>query len=151
VILQGGYLVAWRVHGSTLHSGRCAACREAHANFASETADNVWNEGTWLTYRPLHCIMFHSEQCGSCVGVCIQFASSVQELSALLAISSVTLSEQCCASWWGEQCVFLHVTHVKYGSAGKCRWKFRQKCCDERVPNRQTIHNLVNKLRTTGL
>jgi transposase len=46
-----------------------------------------------------------------------------------------------------EQRVFLYDTHVKYGSAGKCRRKFR----DERVPSRQTIHNLVNKLRTTGL
>jgi hypothetical protein len=35
---------------------------------------------------------------------------------------------------------------VKYGSAGKCRRKFR----DERVPSRQTIHNLVDKLRKTG-
>jgi hypothetical protein len=37
-----------RVHGSALHCGRCAACCEAHANFADEsarlTADNVWNE-----------------------------------------------------------------------------------------------------------
>jgi hypothetical protein len=24
-----------------LHSGRCAACREAYANFADESADNV--------------------------------------------------------------------------------------------------------------
>jgi hypothetical protein len=28
----------------TLHSVRCAACREAHTNFADESADNVWNE-----------------------------------------------------------------------------------------------------------
>jgi transposase len=39
---------------------------------------------------------------------------------------------------------------VKYGSAGKCRQKFRRKFRGERVPSRQTIHNLVNKLRTTG-
>jgi hypothetical protein len=38
-------------------------------------------------------------------------------------------------------------TYVKYGSAGKCRPKFR----DERVPSRETIHNLVNKLTTTAL
>jgi hypothetical protein len=37
--------------------------------------------------------------------------------------------------------------YVKYGSAGKCRRKFR----DERDPSRQTIHNLLSKLRTTGL
>jgi hypothetical protein len=46
-----------------------------------------------------------------------------------------------------EQRVFLYDTYVKYGSAGKCRRKFR----DERVPSRQTIHNLVNKLRTMEL
>jgi hypothetical protein len=46
-----------------------------------------------------------------------------------------------------EQRVFLYDAYVKYRSAGKCRRKFR----DERVPSRQTIHNLVNKLRTTGL
>lgn len=37
---------------------------------------------------------------------------------------------------------------MKYGSAGKCQRKFRRKFCDKRVPSRQTIHNLVNKLRT---
>jgi hypothetical protein len=46
-----------------------------------------------------------------------------------------------------EQRVFLYDTCVKYGSAGKCRRKFR----DESVPSRQTIHNFVNKLRTMGL
>jgi hypothetical protein len=46
-----------------------------------------------------------------------------------------------------EQRVFLYDTYVKYGSAGKCRRKFR----DERVPSRKKNHNLVNKLRTTGL
>jgi hypothetical protein len=37
---------------------------------------------------------------------------------------------------------------VKYGTAGKCRRKFRRKFRDERVPSRQKIHNLANKLRT---
>jgi transposase len=50
-----------------------------------------------------------------------------------------------------EQRVFLHDTYVKYGSAGKCRRKFRSKFRDERVPSRQTVYNLVNKLTTTGL
>jgi hypothetical protein len=50
-----------------------------------------------------------------------------------------------------EQCVFLYDTYMKYGFAGKCQRKFRRKFRDERVPSRQTIHNLVNKLRTTGL
>jgi hypothetical protein len=50
-----------------------------------------------------------------------------------------------------EQRVFLYDTYVKYvlleSVGGKCWRKFR----DERVASRQTIHNLVNKLRTTGL
>jgi transposase len=40
---------------------------------------------------------------------------------------------------------------VKYGSARKCWRKCRRKVRDERVPSTQTIHNLVNELRTTGL
>jgi hypothetical protein len=50
-----------------------------------------------------------------------------------------------------EKCLFLYYTYVKYVFAGKCRRKFRHKFHDERVPSRQTIHNLVNKLRTVGL
>jgi transposase len=50
-----------------------------------------------------------------------------------------------------EQYVFLYDTLVKYESAGKCRQTFRCKFRDERVPSRQTIYNLVNKLRTMGL
>jgi hypothetical protein len=50
-----------------------------------------------------------------------------------------------------EQRAVLYDTHVKYGSARKCRRKFRRKFRDERVPSRQTIHNLVHKLGTTGL
>jgi transposase len=49
------------------------------------------------------------------------------------------------------QRVFLYDIYVKYGSARKCQRKFRIIFRDERVPSRQTIHNLVNKLRTTGL
>jgi hypothetical protein len=51
-----------------------------------------------------------------------------------------------------EQRVFLYdiYMYVKYGSARKCRRKFRPAFRDERVPSRQTIHNLVNKLRTMG-
>jgi hypothetical protein len=50
-----------------------------------------------------------------------------------------------------EQRVFLYDAYVKCGSARKCRRKFRRNFRYERVPSRQTIHNLVNKLRTTGL
>jgi transposase len=46
--------------------------------------------------------------------------------------------------------VFLYDIYVKYGSAGKRRRKFRLNFRDERVPSRQTIHNLVNKFRTAG-
>jgi ribosomal protein S19E (S16A) len=46
-----------------------------------------------------------------------------------------------------EHRVFLHDTCVKYGSARKSVRKFR----DERIPSRQTIHSLVNKLISTGL
>jgi hypothetical protein len=50
-----------------------------------------------------------------------------------------------------EQRVFLYDTYVKYGSAGKCRQKFRRNFRDEIFPSKQTIHSLVNKLRTTVL
>jgi hypothetical protein len=43
--------------------------------------------------------------------------------------------------------VFLYDTY-KYWSARKCRRKCRRKFRDEKVPSKQTIHNLVNKLRT---
>jgi hypothetical protein len=46
-----------------------------------------------------------------------------------------------------KQRVFPYDTYVKYWSARNCQRKFH----DERVPSRQTIHNLGNKLRTTGL
>jgi hypothetical protein len=46
-----------------------------------------------------------------------------------------------------EQHVFLRDTYVKYGHARKCHQKF----CDERVPSKQTIHNLMTKHKLTGL
>jgi hypothetical protein len=46
-----------------------------------------------------------------------------------------------------EQRVFLYETYVKYGSAGKCWRKCRRNFREERVPSRQTIHNLVHKLK----
>jgi hypothetical protein len=50
-----------------------------------------------------------------------------------------------------QQHVLLYDTYVKYGYARKCRRELRRKFRDERVPSRQTFHNLVNKLRVTGL
>jgi hypothetical protein len=49
VVIQGGFfLVTRRVQGSAFHGDRCAACCEASANFADESAcltgDNVSNE-----------------------------------------------------------------------------------------------------------
>jgi hypothetical protein len=45
LFLQVGFLLTWRVHGSALHGDRCTAGREAHANFADESAclmaDNI--------------------------------------------------------------------------------------------------------------
>jgi transposase len=49
------------------------------------------------------------------------------------------------------QRVFLYDIYMKYGSARKSRRKFRRKVRDEIIPSRQTVHNLVNKLTTTGL
>jgi ribosomal protein L24E len=46
-----------------------------------------------------------------------------------------------------EQTVFLSDIYVIYASARKCQRKFRY----ERVPRRQTIHNLMNKLKSTEL
>jgi NifU-like protein involved in Fe-S cluster formation len=40
---------------------------------------------------------------------------------------------------------------MKYRSARKYQRNFQHKFYDERVPSRQTIPNLVNKLRSMGL
>jgi hypothetical protein len=50
-----------------------------------------------------------------------------------------------------EQCVFLYDTYVKYGFSRKCQRKFWHTFCDERVCSQQTIHNLVDRLRTAVL
>jgi hypothetical protein len=50
-----------------------------------------------------------------------------------------------------EQHIFLYDSYVKYGSARKCGWKFCCKFHNEIIPSRQTVHSLVNKLRTMGL
>jgi hypothetical protein len=109
-------------------------------------ADNVWNEGKKLTSRPLHSIMLHGGKCGSCMGVYDFLAVVISAMSHLLAVNS----QQFGTTYFYdtlEKRVFLYDTYVKYGSAGKCQRKFR----DERVPRRQTIHNLVNKIRKTGI
>jgi transposase len=50
-----------------------------------------------------------------------------------------------------EQHVFLYDSYLKCGSARKCRQKFQLKFYHEIVCSWQTVHNLVNKLRSTGL
>jgi hypothetical protein len=77
---------------------------------------------------------------GSCYGCHELFLPSKHLVSSVLDIVRYTL----------EQCVFVYDTYMKYGSAGKCRRKFRRKFRGERVPGRQIIHSLVNKHRTTG-
>jgi hypothetical protein len=74
-------------------------------------------------------------------------------VGSIVSLFSATESEQCGTSWCYilEQYAFLYDTHVEYGSARKCRRKFRRKFCDERDLSRQIVHNLVNKLRSTGL
>jgi hypothetical protein len=53
--------------------------------------------------------------------------------------------------WYTLERVFLYNTYAKYGSATKCQRKFSHKFHDKIIPSRQTIHNLVNKLRKMGL
>jgi hypothetical protein len=80
------------------------------------------------------------------------FVSSRQQLSAPWVLcSQLTVVWHDMVHYALEQPVFLYDTYVKYGSAGKCRQKFWHKFHDERVLSRQTIHNLVKKLRTMGL
>jgi hypothetical protein len=47
--------------------------------------------------------------------------------------------------------VFLYDTWVKYGSAGKCRRKFRRKFRDKRVKRQTKNSHIGEYLRTTGL
>jgi hypothetical protein len=70
--------------------------------------------------------------------ICQQLSAPLAICSQLQLASSVVYFRATCISVW-QLC--------EIQSLGKCRQKF----CDERVPSRQTIHNFVNKLRTTGL
>jgi biotin operon repressor len=80
--------------------------------------------------------------------ICQHWAAVINSISRLLQlVSSVFIMVQ----YTLEQHVFLYDTYVKYRSARKGRWKFLPKFHDERVPSRQTIHNLVTKLRSAGL
>jgi hypothetical protein len=94
--------------------------------------------------------MFQGEQCYECLGI---YDLSAVGGSYQLRSFSFTVSEHCyiMAQYPLEQFLSLNNIYVKYGSARKCRRKFLRKFHDERVPSRQTIHNLVNKLRSTGV
>jgi hypothetical protein len=64
--------------------------------FADESvcpmADNVWNEGKQFTCGQLDGILFHSEQYSLCVGICLRFVNSRQQLSGSVAICSQLVS-----------------------------------------------------------
>ncbi|PNF16955.1 hypothetical protein B7P43_G03166, partial [Cryptotermes secundus] len=49
-----------------------------------------------------------------------------------------------------EQRVLLYDTYVKYGSATKCRIKLQRKFRYERLPSRQTIYELMDRVLTKG-
>jgi hypothetical protein len=42
--IQGLFYIYWCIHGCALHGDQCTAGCEAHASFANESADNIWNE-----------------------------------------------------------------------------------------------------------
>jgi hypothetical protein len=95
--------------------------------------------------------MFHSQQWGSYVGICLQFVSSEQQSSApsISHLFSVTISQQCIMAWCGllQSNVYFSMTTMQNTDL----LKVSAKIFDERVPSRQTIHNLLNKIRSTGL
>jgi hypothetical protein len=98
--------------------------------------------------------MFHSEQYCSCMGVCLWFVSSSQDLAAPLAISSQL---QLVNSEVRRAPIYFKATRISvwhlyiYGTARKCRRKFLRAFRVESVPRRQTFHKFGNKLRITGL
>jgi hypothetical protein len=85
---------------------------------------------------PLDGIIFQGEQCGSCVGICLWFVSCWRQLSAPLAVCFQLELSVCSAMvrYILEQRVFLYGTYMKYGSARKCRRKFRCKFRDKEFP-----------------
>jgi hypothetical protein len=54
------------------------------------------------------------------------------------------------APYTDEQRVFLYESYVKCGFARKCRRKFRGKFPGTAVPSTIGIHELLNKVRSTG-
>jgi hypothetical protein len=88
------------------------------------------------------------------LGNLFKIVSSEQQLSALLTVCSQL---QLVSSVFRHGAIYVRakcicIWHLlEYGSARKCRRKFRRKFLDERIPSRQSIHSLANELRSTGL
>jgi hypothetical protein len=57
-----------------------------------------------------------------------------------------------CRTWKStlEHQLFLYESYMKHKSDWKSQKKFRTKFPGVKVPNRNYIHNLVNKIRITG-
>jgi hypothetical protein len=157
--VEGGSYLCWPVHGPALHGDRCTAGYEAHTNSADEPvclmADNVWNYEAllilwtvWRYYVSRQALRFMR---GNLFMICQMWAAVIRSISHLFSVAN---SEKCGTSWCGILYSNVHFSvapmYVKYGSARKCRRKLQSKFRDERVPSRQAIHNLVNKLRSTG-
>jgi hypothetical protein len=86
-----------------------------------------------------------------CFVIFQKWAAVISSISRLFSVTVIEQLWHVMVRYTLEQRVFLYDIYVECGSAKNCRRKFRRKFCDERVPSRQTILNLVNKLRTTGL
>lgn len=69
-LIRGSSYLCWLVRGSALHIDRCTAGSKVHTNFNNESACLMTNNVCkLLTLRTFDGIMFHSEQCGSYVGI----------------------------------------------------------------------------------
>jgi hypothetical protein len=94
--------------------------------------------------------MLHGQQCGSLFIIWQEYTAVINSISHLFSVQLVSSVVRHGAAYFRATCI--SVCHpYKIRSARKCRRKFRRTFRDERVPSRQTIHNLVNTLRTTGL
>jgi hypothetical protein len=113
-------------------------------------ADNFWNYGKlltlWIDWRH-----YVSRRAVWSMRENLWFVSSWRQLSAPLAVcSQLTVRKQYVMVRYTLSNVYFSMTHMKYGSARKCRLKFRRKFRDERVSSGQKNHNLMNKIRSNG-
>jgi hypothetical protein len=109
-----------------------------------------WMKGSYELCGPLYGIVFHGEQYGSCMGICLcgrQLSVPLAVCCYLQLVSSVIRHGTACF-----RAMYISVWYLRaYWFVRKCRRKFRRKFRDETVRSRHTIHNFVNKLRSTGL